>query len=198
MQRKFRDRFEETYLNKVTWENCAGSGCGATNNLQIFSCGAKDELGKRGVFDIRRLIYCLRVVCMNECLTHLTVFCELSGVTWMSRLQEPGKLQLCPAAARIAVHSFPEPHAKVWPNVKHNTDSLAQFWPSWFWASSNGCVKVCSEVWSSYMRTGSGLWHLMVKQLTQMFPKDKVYFFILILHTCFVCNLILQLRNLKG
>lgn len=57
--KRFEDRFAQTYLNKVTWESCAGSGCGATNNLQIFSCGAKDELGKRWVFNIRHLIYCL-------------------------------------------------------------------------------------------------------------------------------------------
>lgn len=56
------------YLNKVTWESCAGSGWGGTNNLQAFSCVFKDELGKGCEFDIIVHWLCLFHVCLRQAL----------------------------------------------------------------------------------------------------------------------------------
>lgn len=58
------------------------------------------------------------------------------------------------------------------PKVGHTANLLARFWPLWLRASSNGCVKVWSQVWSNYMQTGSGLWHLMFNCLSRAFTQS--------------------------
>lgn len=145
------DRFEQTYLIKVTWESCAGLGCWAANSLQIFSCGAKDELGKGWVFDIRHLINYVW-----GCVDEMHVYCACCwrgpssanlaelGIMWMFRLQEPGKLLW---------NNSVQPSRILKPNfdpVLSAINALTQFWPKWLWTSSNGCGNVLQCVWPSY------------------------------------------------
>lgn len=149
--KRSRDRFEHIYLTKVTWESCARPECGATNNLQILWCGAKDELGKRleKMFDIRHLMYSL---CLwSVCLRFAWVYGQAGVMRGVSGYKSLGSSSVQQQQPELQHAAFQNHDTKPWPPMLNTLQiHWLSFRPKWFEACSNGCESALHCFSSNY------------------------------------------------